>query len=363
MSSPSSPLKIALFGLGRLGTIRAKILAYQQPRMELVAVCDPKPGSDTWAAEHLPPAVKYFSDPEDCMKNSGVDAVLISTATATHAPLIIMALESGLHVMCEKPISIDLGATEDVLSAAAARPDLVFLLPFTRRYDDSYRTAKKMIDSGSLGEVHAVETSCLDPQDPTGFFVSFSELSGGIFLDMGIHDIDIGRQFLDVTKGLTNPKKQVNRVMAMGQQAIYDGLAKYGDCDNGWGMVEFANGKILTSHLGRTLTNGFEGMTRLCGTKGHALVNGNSSLNRVEVRDVYGVRTATTPDTFVLYEKSFINDLTEFADAVLDKKPLTCLPEDAYEAAKICNALQFSYRNKVPVYFDDNGMPIMKAAD
>ena len=174
--------------------------------------------------------------------------------------------------------------------------------------------------------------------------------------------IDVGRYFLDVKSGLSNPKKQVNRVIAMGQQAVYGELAKYGDCDNGWGLVEFANGKVLTTHLGRTLTNGFEGMTRVCGTKGHAVVNGNSVVNRVEVRDSHGVRTNTAPDAFVLYDKSFTNDLAEFASAVLENEPLTCYPEDAYEAAKIATALQYSFRNGVPVYFDDNGLPIMETA-
>lgn len=175
-----------------------------------------------------------------------------------------------------------------------------------------------------------------------------------------MNQIDIGRYYLNVTSGLSNPKKQVNRVIAMGQQAVYGDLAKYGDCDNGWGMVEFANGKVLTTHLGRTLTNGFESCTRICGTKAHSVVNGNSTINRVEVRDVHGVRTATTPDAFVLYDRSFINDLAEFATAVLDDKPLTCTADDAYEAAKIATALQYSFRNGVPVHFDDNGIPIME---
>lgn len=89
-------LKLALIGLGRLGTIRANILAFQQPRIELVAACDTKPGCDKWVATNLPPSVKYFADPEDCMRNSGAEAVLISTATATHAPLICMGLDMGL---------------------------------------------------------------------------------------------------------------------------------------------------------------------------------------------------------------------------------------------------------------------------
>ncbi|KAL6922387.1 hypothetical protein FSST1_006413 [Fusarium sambucinum] len=353
-------LKMALIGLGRLGVIRARILAFQQPRIELIAACDTKPGSDKWVAENLPPSVKYFADPEDCMRNSGAQAVLISTATATHAPLILLGLDLGLHVMCEKPISVDVITTEEVLLKAKSKPELKFLVPFCRRYDDSYRSAKELVESGALGDIHAVETNCLDQQDPTGFFVTFSAQSGGIFVDMGVHDIDIGRYYLNPKSGLTNPKKQVNRVVAMGQQAVYGKLAEYGDCDNGWAMVEFANGKVLTSHLGRTLTNGFESTTRVCGTKAHSVINGNSTINRVEIRDAHGVRTATTPDAFVLYDKSFLNDLAEFSTAILDDKPLTCTPDDAYEAAKIATALQYSFRNGVPVYFDDEGRPILE---
>lgn len=145
----------------------------------------------------------------------------------------------------------------------------------------------------------------------------------------------------------------------MGQQAVYSELAKYGDCDNGWGMVEFANGNILTTHLGRTLTNGYEGATRVCGTKAHSVIGGNSTIDRVEIRDQHGVRTATTPDAFMLYDRSFINDLDEFAAAVLDGSPMSCTPEDAFEAAKIVNALQHSFRTRMPVYFDDEGVPII----
>lgn len=92
------------------------------------------------------------------------------------------------------------------------------------------------------------------------------------------------------------------------------------------------------------------------------MINGNSAVNSIEIRDTHGVRTATTPDAFVLYDKSFINDLAQFSAAILDNEPLTCSPEDAYEAAKIATALQYSFRNGVPVYFDSNRLPIMNAA-
>ncbi|KAH8693253.1 NAD-binding Rossmann fold oxidoreductase family protein [Talaromyces proteolyticus] len=360
MSSGDRRIKFALFGLGRLGVLRARILAFQQPRIELVAVCDTKPGTDKWAAENLPLSVKYFSEPQECLKNSGAEAVLICTATATHAPLILQALDLGLHVMCEKPVSVDIATTKAVVEKSASRPDLKFLVPFTRRYDKSYRQAKALIDNGDLGEIHAVETTGIDQADPNAFFVSFSEQSGGIFLDFGIHTVSPSRRRsipIRCKSGLSNPKKQVNRVIAFGQLAVYGDLAKYGDADNAWGLVEFANGKIFKTYLGRTLTSGFEDTTRLCGTKGHSIISANSN---VEIRDHFGIRTQSVPDAFTLFDATFLADLAEFADAVLDNKPLTCQPEDAFEAGKICAALQYSFRKGVPVYFDDNGLPIME---
>ncbi|CAK7222217.1 hypothetical protein SCUCBS95973_004768 [Sporothrix curviconia] len=358
-ASGSRRVKIGLIGLGRLGSIRARILL-GQPRVDFVAACDTKPGADKWAAQNLPPTVQFYSTPEELMA-SGVEAVLISTATSTHAPLIIQALDLGLHVMCEKPISIDVITTEEVMAKASSKPDQVFLVPFNKRYDESYQFTKRMLQDGSLGEVHAVETHNADQQEPNGFFVAFSAMSGGIFLDVGIHDADIARYFLEPTKGIeANPKKQVNRVFAVGQQAVYGALKETRDADNGWGLVEFANGKVFNMHVGRTLTNGYESSTRVYGTKALSAINNNSAINRVEIRDQHGVRTQTTPDSFTLYGATFGKDIDEFAGAVLDGTPLTCTVQDAYEASKIVTALQHSFRIGKPVYFDDEGRPILE---
>lgn len=97
----------------------------------------------------------------------------------------------------------------------------------------------------------------------------------------------------------------------------------------------------------------------MCGTKGHAVVSGMSN---VEVRDKHGVRKRTVPDAFQLFPETFLADVTEFVNAVLFDKPLACLAEDAFEAGKICTALQHSYRAGQPVYFDENGFPILDDA-
>ena len=149
----------------------------------------------------------------------------------------------------------------------------------------------------------------------------------------------------------------------MGQRTLYGALAEFEDFDNAWGIVEFANGKILTSHVSRTTSYGHEGSTRILGTKGHSLIDGVATQFQVELRDEHGVRRAVPPDTFQLYDRSFPNDLAEFANAVLDDAPLSCCPEDAFEAAKITIALQHSMRTQQAVYFDDEGLPILTSKD
>ncbi|KAJ5946444.1 hypothetical protein N7454_003283 [Penicillium verhagenii] len=212
-----------------------------------------------------------------------------------------------------------------------------------------------------LGRLGVLQARILAFQQPrielvaVSFFVAFSEQSGGIFLDFGIHTVStglilshkdqssntaLGRRWTmpaGCQVGPPQPQKQVNRVIAFGQQAVYGDLAKFGDADNAWGLVEYANGKIFKTYLGRTLTSGFEDMTRLCGTKGHSIISANSN---VEIRDNLGIRTQSVPDAFTLFDATFLTDLAEFAEAVLDDKPMTCQPKDAFEAGKICAALQ-----------------------
>jgi myo-inositol 2-dehydrogenase/D-chiro-inositol 1-dehydrogenase len=148
-------------------------------------------------------------------------------------------------------------------------------------------------------------------------------------------------------------------VVTFGQQAVYHDRAIFGDADNAWGLIEFANGKSLQTHLSQTITNGLVACTSVCGTKGHSIIDGNSTLHRVDIRDAYGVRTASTPDAFALHDKTSVNDIAEFASAVLDDLPLSCNVEDAFEAGKIACALNHSFRIGEPLLFNDDEYPIM----
>lgn len=292
---------------------------------------------------------------------SDVDAVLIASETNTHADLAIRAINAGKHVLLEKPISVDVDLSRPVVEAAAANPSVKVMVGFSRRFDESYAEAKAMIDRDALGKPYLLKSCTNDQYDSTGFFVAYSKASGGIFIDCGIHDIDLARWLLDTANpaNLKHKGKEVTRVFGSGMNVQHPELEKTGDCDNGMGIVEFENGTRAMIHLSRTAVHGHDCFSELFGTEGKVVVNGNPQLNKLEIRDQHGVRTLSTPTYYERFREAFVHEVNTFADVVLDDKPVPTTPEDALQAAQIAIALTHSFRTGVPVVFGDDGEPIL----
>ncbi|WVW83255.1 hypothetical protein I302_105274 [Kwoniella bestiolae CBS 10118] len=362
MTTPRK-LRYAVLGLGRMGQRHALNVAFKTPRAELISVVDPRPISSEWASTSLPPSTKVFQDLKSCLEGSDVDAVLISTETATHAPLTIQALNAGKHVLLEKPISIDVETSRQVVHEAEKFPELKVMVGFSRRFDESYREVKRMIEEGILGQTHLVKSATNDQYDPSGFFVKFATSSGGIFVDCAIHDIDLARWFLlpqsaSTTDGMVN-KKQVRKVYALGHNVRHPELSRLDDVDNGIGIVEFENDTILVVHANRTMSHGHDCFTEVFGTESKVIVNGNPTLNRIEIRDSHGVRTESTPTYYERFKDAFVTEVNEFTDAVLEGKPVPITLLDSLEAVKVASALQHSYKTGQPVFFGDDGEAIL----
>jgi len=331
-----SPVRIGVVGLGRVGRRHAINLARRTPGAQIVAACDPDAASLEWAQSTLG-VHSLYTDYAALLAQRDVDAVWIATPLTEHAQQVMQALDAGKHVFCEKPLSIDVGDCIRVEQTAARHPRQKAMIGFVRRFDPSYRDAYDKVKAGLIGRPFIVRSQTADQHDPSGFFVKFAPSSGGIFVDMNVHDIDLARWYLG-----GSPAK---RVFAAGTIAIHEGLRECGDVDNGLSIVEFADGALACFYASRTLAHGHETLTEIVGTRGRLTIGQNPRANRVDIADAHGVRNECTPTFYERFEEAFVNECAEFVAAIRDDRPPALTLGDATEATRIGRMLAEAYRN------------------
>lgn len=185
-------VKVGSVGLGRLGYEHACNLATQVPGCELTAICDVDEKRVKEVGEEL--GVPYtYTDFEEMCKNPELDAIVIVSPSFLHCEQIEIAMRNGKHVFCEKPLGTDVAQCKDAEKVIEAHPDLIFQLGFMRRFDKSYAEAKRKIDNGDIGKVVLVRSYTQDPRTTIESTLKFAPHSGGQFLDMCVHDIDLIR--------------------------------------------------------------------------------------------------------------------------------------------------------------------------
>ncbi len=330
-------LQVGMSGLGRMGARHASNLATRVPGAELVAANSPVADELAWAREALG-VRKLYADYAEMLADPDIEAVFLATPTTEHASQIVAALEAGKHVFSEKPTSLDLEDCLHVEEVAAKHSRQKAMIGYVRRFDPSYRDAFERVKAGAIGNPFLVKSQTLDKNDPSGFFVKFAPKSGGIFLDMSVHDIDTARWFLGAPKPL--------RVFATGTVAVHEGLRACGDLDNGVAMIEFEGGRMAILQASRTMAHGHETLAEITGTTGRLTIGANARLNRVDIADGHGVRNECTPTFYERFEEAFVAELNAFTDAVRNDTPLPLSLRDATEATRIGIAIQQAVRTK-----------------
>jgi len=326
-------VRYGIVGLGRMGKRHAENLAQRVPGAALVAACSPVAEELAWARDTLRvPALheRY----EDLLARKDVDAVFIVTPNALHPENIIAALRAGKHVFCEKPLGMDVASCEAVEAEAAKHPKQKAMIGYVRRFDVSYEDAHAKIEQGLIGRPFLVRAQTTDMNDPSGFFVRFAPQSGGIFVDMSVHDTDIVRWMLGAPKAL--------RVFATGTIAVHEGLRECGDIDNGVALVEFEGGRTAVIYASRTMAHGHETATEVIGTSGRLVVGRDGRLNRVEIADAHGIRIETTPTFYERFADAFLREAIYFTECVEHDRPPRLTLHDATEATRIAVALRTS---------------------
>jgi myo-inositol 2-dehydrogenase/D-chiro-inositol 1-dehydrogenase len=229
---------------------------------------------------------------------------------------------------------------------------------FSRRFDASYLNAYALTKSGSIGRPTILRSQTCDKYDPSGFFVEYAQFSGGIFVDCNIHDIDLALWFFSAN---TSDLPRVKSVMAVGVTALEPDLAKYGDVDNGVGVVEFYDGQIAYFYSSRMNPPGQHDMTEIIGTTGKLSVNANPSTNLLESHLSTGIHRDVPQNYYERFENAFVQEAREFTDAVLEDKQVPIDLESSMEAVRIGVALQESLRSGKKIWFNKEGAQVDEA--
>jgi myo-inositol 2-dehydrogenase/D-chiro-inositol 1-dehydrogenase len=329
-------LRVGIAGLGRMGQRHARLLATRTEGASLVAACGPTADERAWARRELGLATVH-EDFGALLRDPEVDAVAIVSPTTLHAEQAAAALEAGKHVFVEKPLALDVAACERVAAIARQRPRQVLLVGFVRRFDPSYRQAHADIEAGRIGRPFLVRSVTGDMNDPDGFFVRFAPTSGGIFLDVTLHDIDAARWMLGSPRAL--------RAFGSGTIALHPGLAACGDVDNGLAIVEFEGGARASFHASRTIAHGHETATEVLGTTGSLHVGLAAACDRVQRRDAHGMSERAPAEFFERFHDAFEQEWVDFVAACRGATPLPLTVADATEATRIAAAITKSLQS------------------
>ena len=303
MSSNKS-IGIGVLGCGRIGVMHAELIAQRIEGVHLAGVYDVINESAQKVATKF--GCQHFSDPEALMSSADVNAIAICTSTDTHVEVLIMASKYKKPVFCEKPISLSLTETDRALKAISDSKTPL-MLGFNRRYDPTHRSVRDSVANGVVGDVHIARITSRDPAPPP---VAYAKVSGGIFIDMTIHDFDMARYVVG---------SEIVSVYATGAVRIVPEFAEIGDLDTVAIMLQHANGAITMIDNSRQAVYGYDQRVEVFGSKG--LVGSDNPLMTSTIsRNENGTQLAKMPYFFLdRYIPSYIAEWNEFVEVANGK--------------------------------------------
>jgi myo-inositol 2-dehydrogenase/D-chiro-inositol 1-dehydrogenase len=337
-SPPTPPVRIGVIGVGRIGRMHAELLARRVPGAALAGVIDAYPETARAVAAGLGAPVagsvaEMLADPE-------VDAVAICTSTDTHAQLIVEAAAAGKAIFCEKPVSLDLETVDRAL-AAVADAGVPFQIGFNRRFDPAHESVRAAVADGRVGDPHLVRITSRDPAPPP---IEYVRVSGGIFLDMTIHDFDMARYVTG---------SEVVEVYARGAVRVDPAFGEAGDVDTAIVMLTHANGCLTAIDNSRRAVYGYDQRVEVFGSAGMA-ASENPLAHSGLVRTADGAREAALPYFYLeRYTQSYMREWDAFVAALAVGATPPVTTDDARAPLVIGLAAWRSLREARPVRIEE----------
>lgn len=305
-------IRIGAIGLGRLGYRHAWNLRFAIPGVELAALCDANAEklhatAQAWGVE------RTYTDFAAMIDGGGLDAVVITSPSHLHTAQIAAALERGLHVFSEKPLGTTVEECRIAEAAVEKHPDRVFMLGFMRRYDPSYAYAKKMVAQGKIGRPILFRGYSQDPESAIAGAIAYAGHSGGQFIDMAVHDIDLARWFMG-----SDPQS----IFAIGGCYAHPEFGQYKDGDNVAALMHLKDGSMAFLFAGRTAPHGYNVETEIIGTLGILRIASVPQKNLVEILDLHGVRKECSQDFLERFGDAYLAEMNEFVRCIKEgRKP------------------------------------------
>jgi myo-inositol 2-dehydrogenase/D-chiro-inositol 1-dehydrogenase len=337
-TTAAPPVRIGVIGVGRIGSMHAELLARRVAGASVAVVQDARGESARAVAAELD--VPVADSVADLLAAPDVDAVAICSSTDTHAALIEDAAAAGKAIFCEKPVSLDLREVDRAL-AAVREAGVPFQIGFNRRFDPGHQSVRDAVAGGEIGDVHLVRITSRDPAPPP---LAYVKVSGGIFLDMTIHDFDMARYVTG---------SEVVDVHARGAVRIDPGFAEAGDVDTALVTLEHENGCLTAIDNSRQAVYGYDQRVEAFGALGMASSE-NPSAHAGAVRTAGGTTGAVLPHFYLeRYLPSYIREWETFVGAVASGTPPPVGREDARAPLVIGLAAWRSLRERRPVRLEE----------
>lgn len=327
-------VNIAVIGTGRMGSVHVANLVRHIPQANLAAICDIRLEVAQALAQDLGIS-RVEQNYYELLADPSIEAVLIATSTNTHARIIQDAAAAGKHIFCEKPLALELEDVDQAL-AAVENAHVKLQVGFNRRFDKSFQKVHEIVESGQIGNPCILRITNRDPELPA---MEFLRVSGGMFLDMSIHDFDMARFQVG----------EVEEVYAIGNVLIEPGLNDFGDLDTTIITLKFANGAIGAIDNSRQAVYGYDQRLEVFCTEGTAQAD-NETETTIRKGNRDGFLAAKLPYFFMQrYAPCYIEEVRTFIECVRDDRPTPVTGRDGRMAVVIGHAAWKSFHEQRPV--------------
>lgn len=333
-------ISLGIIGAGRIGKVHAQSIMNHITSARLKTIADPFMNEETEASLHALGVSDCTKDYKKILNDPEIDAVLICSSTNTHADISLEAIAAGKHVFCEKPVSQDIAKIREVMEKLKGTK-LKYQVGFNRRFDHNFEAVRAAVANGDVGDVHIVRITSRDPAPPPP---EYAAVSGGMFLDMTIHDFDMVRYLT---------ASDVVEVFANGAVLVDPLIGKAGDIDTAIISLKMANGALAVIDNSRKAAYGYDQRAEVFGSKGQASVSNDTNSSLILSSET-GVH-AEKPLYFFLerYMASFTKEVRMFVQAIEQDGPVPVDINDGLQPVLIAAAALRSLKEHRPVLLSE----------